>query len=647
LFTLFEKGCLPATSKNKKTKTALAVLYVCGVLFFYAGMSSAASTIPDAATPGGAFPRTLDDSKSIPRAGDSLVIPQVIDRPLGIDEGERVMVREFILKGVQSRPEFGIREEDVAFIAEANRVKRQRLDEADMEGFTPEEVDGIAEFIRQLVEEPNQRPTSSDLWKLVFKLRHAEWNRGLTIGQMQEVADEITRYYRQHGLILATAFVPAQEVTEGKVVIEVLEGSLGSLKTESNQMYSEKMIKRPFNKFKGQVIDKDRIETGLLYLSDYPGLNAGGIFQPGSSHGESDLVIKVLEESRINGAIQADNNGSEFTGKYRARLDLSLNNPIGYADQLNVSLLQTIDPTNGTYGSVGYKIPVMRSDWSIGASAAYNIFEVVEKLNSTPKVDGESKIFRGFIRKQFQRHRSYNIYGLGELSRKLSEVDLGSSDPIDDVFDVAKLEFGFDHIDTRFAGINVGVIQLHQGLGTKLKADGFDNSTNSRRILPGGFTKATLSYSRLQTLLSNFSLLLTSQFQYTDDPLNSLEQISLGGADSVRAYPVSEYLKDVGYNVSLEWILNAPGFSNKIAFAGRRWGEVFNVSVFFDAGGGWQAGDQAGHEEVHLQGAGLALKLSLPGKFKARVQFAKVVGSTEPLNDESDSRFHFDLAYFF
>jgi len=607
----------------------------------------AAPTIPDAATPGGALPRVSPERVPIPKEESFLEIPKVVDRPLGAEEGDRVKVTEFVLKGVQTREEYGIREEDIAFIAEANRVRRQRLDEEDTGGFTTDEVDDIAEFIRRLVEEPNQRPTSSELWKLVFKLRNSEWSRGLTIGQIQEVADEITRYYRQHGLILATAFIPAQDVTEGKVIIEVLEGRLGDARTESNSMYSSKVILRSFEPLKGQVIYKDKIETGLLYLSDYPGLNVSGIFQPGKEHGDSELLIKVLDERRFNGAVQVDNHGSEFTGEYRTRFDLSVNNPAGVADRLDVTLLKSLDPKksnhDGNFGSVNYQLPIYRNDWQFGVNASHNQFKVGQNFEKDD-ITGKSTVVGINVKKYFHRHRAYNTFALGEFNRKHAKVDLALSNVQTSDYDVATLELGFDNIDTRFAGINVGVVQFSQGIGTRLGADGFSDTTYK-----GGFQKISINYSRLQTLFKNSSLLLSTQFQYSFDRLNSLEQFPLGGADNVRAFPVSEYLRDIAYSASLEWILNAPGFADKVAFAGRRWGEVFNVSLFYDVGGGWlieaENGDTS--DSVDLQGAGIAVKFNLPGQFMAKLQAATAVGSTKPLNGASSQQYYFDLAYYF
>ena len=63
----------------------------------------------------------------------------------------------------------------------------------------------------------------------------------------------------------------------------------------------------------------------------------------------------------------------------------------------------------------------------------------------------------------------------------------------------------------------------------------------------------------------------------------TLEQFDVGGPASVRAYPVSELLADSAMFASLEYTLDAPGFSDQPAgFRGLTWGEVLRVSFFAD-----------------------------------------------------------------
>ena len=74
--------------------------------------------------------------------------------------------------------------------------------------------------------------------RLITALQRA----GMTIGQIQEVAAAVTERYRGAGFILAQAFVPAQEVDDGVVTIEVFEGNLGAVIFQGNEVYRDAVL---------------------------------------------------------------------------------------------------------------------------------------------------------------------------------------------------------------------------------------------------------------------------------------------------------------------------------------------------------------------------------------------------------------------
>ena len=101
-------------------------------------------------------------SPLLAQANTAFSVPPLVERPLGLEEGPRVVVSRFALSGALDRPEFEIS------LAEIERLMSQH----------------------QSVQPPD----------------------GYTVNQLQAVADDLTRYYRAHGLILARVYVPAQDV---------------------------------------------------------------------------------------------------------------------------------------------------------------------------------------------------------------------------------------------------------------------------------------------------------------------------------------------------------------------------------------------------------------------------------------------------
>jgi len=253
-----------------------------------------------------------------------LDVPAVIDRPFDIDEGDAVVVVEFRLLDGEDLPEYDISVEEVKALLESQKAEK------------PE---------------------------------------GFTIGQLQGVADKVTDYYRQKGLILAQAVIPVQTVSGGIVDVQIFVGRLGRILAEGNKMYRTELLEKPFKKLIGQPISKAKIEAALLTLTDFSGLSVFGVFQPGVQVGMADIVLKVQEEKQFDVAIRADDQGTRETGRNRLRATFDWNNVLGLADKLTLTGQQTYNPSNNYFIGVDYE-RFLANGYKIGGFANVHDFDV-------------------------------------------------------------------------------------------------------------------------------------------------------------------------------------------------------------------------------------------------------------------------------
>jgi hemolysin activation/secretion protein len=129
----------------------------------------------------------------------------------------------------------------------------------------------------------------------------------------------------------------------------------------------------------------------------------------------------------------------------------------------------------------------------------------------------------------------------------------------------------------------------------------------SRAGADNKFTKAYVNLARVQRAGDYFSIIFRGSGQASTDSLVSIEQFSIGGADSVRGYPQGEFFGDHGYNVSTE--LRVSPWANKVA----------QLAFFVDNGGISVKNPPAGTKKYrHLTGVGYGLRLSLPYNLSAR-----------------------------
>ncbi len=616
--------------------------------------------VPPAATPGGALPRVdapvpaIDVPSELPEV---FPIPPAIERPLEVDEGARLFVERFRIAGAADRPDEGLILAELEALVEQMRAEAQQLDLVGEDGFTDDERDEIASFMREVVARPDLDMAFEEYEALVDRLRakKAEREAGMTVGEMQQIAATVTQYYRSAGYVLAQAYIPAQEVADGEVVIEVLEGTLGNVIVEGNESYSDELLARPFEDLIDAPVTASGIETAILTVSDYPGLSAFGVFQPGTEVGGTDLVLRVQDEKPFYATLRWDNHGTRFTGEQRAFGEFAWNNPTRAGDQLTLTFLYQFDPQNSWFGSVGYERPLVPG-LSAGLSAQKNPFDVGAELAELG-FTGESEVFRAYLRKQLVRSRQRNLSGYLGFKRSDSISERESLRIAEDRLAMIETELTYDGIDTESRAINLLSFGATFGLGDVFGARGKESAQNaavppSRQGANGeyasnDFGKIYGSFSRLQRMTESQSLLVRIEGQYSNTLLTSLEQFDIGGPSTVRAYPVSEFLVDSAVYTSLEYTWNAPFFSDARFNDDYTWGEVLRLSFFADYAHGRVNKPTASDINVlNVGGAGGALAFSLPGRFDWRIQYAHTIGNKRS-SDGDSARWWVDVNVYF
>ena len=577
--------------------------------------------LPDSARPGAVRPEQqeqISESPSNPVAG-VIDVPAVIDRPFDVDEGDAVIVTEFRLLDAEDLPEYDISVDEIKALLEAQKALK------------PE---------------------------------------GFTIGQLQGVADAVTEHYRKRGLILAQAIVPVQTVSGGIVDIQIFVGKLGRILVEGNEMYRQEILEKPFRGLIGQPINKSKIEAALLTLTDYSGLSVFGVFQPGLQVGLADIVLKIQEEKQFDVAFRADDHGTRETGRNRFRTIIDWNNVLGFADRFTLSGQQSYNPKNNWFVAIDYE-RFLANGFKFGGFTNTNAFDIDRSFTNGIGISAKTRNHNVFLEKSFIRSRQLNLSTRFGFTSKESRTITAGLPTNEDKLSVFTLSADYDSVDTfnlfgdpaGGGGINFAYLEVSRGVDNLLGSMGSaaDSAISvgaggvppSRRggngnFAAGRFDKIFASFTRLQTIRKNHSLLFRSEFQWSSDLLVPLEQYSVGGPDNVRAFPEAQVLWDRAYFFSFEWLVNAPGFADEPAFGNRTWGELLQVSAFFDQAIGRLnsplASEQIRYES--LRGAGVGVRFAIPGLIESKVLWATEIGGND-VGNERNLQIWGDVTYHF
>ena len=568
--------------------------------------------------------------------GTPFEVPALIDRPLAIEEGPYIVVKEFNMIDAEDYPEHKV---------SVSEIKSTILDDL-------------------LKKQPE---------------------RGFSVGELQEVADEVTRYYRTKGLILSTAVVPVQTITDGVVDIQVFIGRLGRVVTEGNKKYDLETLKKPFSKLIGQPVTQHEIEEALLVLTDFAGLSVFGVFRPGIKVGEADIVLKVQQEKSYDVDYRIDTHGLKETGLNRFRTIVHWNNPTGGADKITVTIQQTYNPKMNNFWAIDYKVYLGRG-YTFGTGIFRNFFRIGGDLAAN-KIAAETINRSFYLEKSFTRGRQRNFSSRLTLTQKKSRTQTQAIQTNIDRLTVLALTMNYDSVDSIHplrpiyralfkdtpegygGGLNFLNVTWSRGFNNVLGAMGSSGdqfavgtvaaNRSGRRgnsaveVAEGQFEKVTFSYQRLQLLAKGQSLMFGTEAQWSNDVLSNQELYSIGGPENVRGFPDAQGLFDRAFFFKLEYILNAPfGLASQPAFMNRTWGEVLQLSFFYDVATATN-NDPLSNTDPNQQNRwsvfrsiGLGLRFNIPGSINSRLMYANKIGTDIP-NDNRYGRLWADFTYSF
>lgn len=386
----------------------------------------------------------------------------------------------------------------------------------------------------------------------------------LSLAQLRAMAARITDFYRAQGYFLARAYLPAQDVKDGKVTIAVLEGQYGKIKLRNASGMDDSVAHSLLDGLHaGDAVLIGPLESRLLLLSDLPGVRVQSTLVPGAAPGSTDLLVDLAPGPRYNGSIDADNHGNRYTGRARVGATLNVNQLAGQGDVLSARVLSSAAGLN--YGRLAYQAQVGKA--SAGAaytSMVYHLGQDFEDLQA----HGTARIASLFGSYPLRRSRDSNLAARVELNAKTfrdrQDVAAIVTDKKATVL-VATLSgdqrdrFGAGGV-TRFAlSWSAGRIAIDSPLA--LATDSLTARTNGR------FDKLGFSLSRLQELAPSLALYGALNGQLASGNLDASEKMGLGGASAVRGYPEGEAYADRGAVATLELRRALPANWQLTAFA--------------------------------------------------------------------------------
>ncbi len=189
----------------------------------------------------------------------------------------------------------------------------------------------------------------------------AHLNRTLFIEDLVELQKQLTDLYVSNGYINSGARLPEQDLSAGKLVIEIIEGHLADIQLlESGRFSEKKLLNQIYRELHHPLNIKD-LQTAFSRVESQPTVEyIRGKLQPGEVLGETTLELSVFEADVFNVEFSVNNHSSPSIGKGRTQLQLSHLNLSGAGDRLFLGVGKTEGDDSGNI-SYSYPIDSIRS----------------------------------------------------------------------------------------------------------------------------------------------------------------------------------------------------------------------------------------------------------------------------------------------
>jgi hemolysin activation/secretion protein len=443
----------------------------------------------------------------------------------------------------------------------------------------------------------------------------------LTLLELRELAKRLSQHYQKHGYLVAHAYLPAQDIREGKVEFAVIEGHYGKIDIRNAAGLHRGYINQTLDQVSsGNVIEKSSLERSLLLLNDTPGIQLQSTLEPGETFGTSDLIVDISKTKSVSGVIDADNFGNRFTGRARTSLSINFANPIQRGDQLTMRAATTGPGLR--YGRLAYSLPVAGQQTILGAAYSSLAYELREDFANL-RAHGKANLISLYGSHSFIRSLERSLTGQLSYEEKRLEDRI---DAVGSVVDkkIQSLSFNLGG-DSKHLFSNEGLTSftanLTAGRLTLDEVTKVDDTATAKTA--GGFGKFGFTLNHQQTLAKDWLLAVSTYGQLASKNLDSSEKFSLGGPYAVRAYPQGEAAGDEGFLLSAEMrrIINPriqlSGFMDfgKVKINKRPW--------------------LAGNNQRTLSGAGLGLHWLPIEDFLVRLSYAHRLGSEDATSDRN------------
>lgn len=459
--------------------------------------------------------------------------------------------------------------------------------------------------------------------------------RSVSMADLEGLRMRLTRYYNQAGYVTSGAILPDQHIRNGRVVYRIVEGSLTHVQVQGTQRLRPEYVSDRLSLGLTQPLNARQLQERFqLLLTDPLIERLNGELIPGAAPGESILDLRVTRSRPYALYLGYDNHRPPSIGSEEVIMGGHLHNLTDYGDMLS---FETALSEGATDYEVGFFVPLSPADTRFNLRYVRGESSVVEESLQIADIRSDFQTLELGVTQPLWRtlQESFSL-GLTLALRKSQTFMLGRGTPFslgvedDGKSSTSVIRFTQDYVSRSRRQVLAARSTFSLGM------DAFDATINEG--LPDGRFFSWIGQIQYARRLGTqgAQVMLRGDLQWTNDRLLPLERFAIGGATSVRGYRENEFVRDNGFDASVEF--RYPLFGGRLAASGHS----LQLAAFYDLGSAWNKGERGDAPVISSLGGGLLWDCRV---LSAAVYFAHALDevSEKTEYDLQDDGIHFSL----
>jgi hemolysin activation/secretion protein len=471
-------------------------------------------------------------------------------------------------------------------------------------------------------------------------------NKPLDFAQLQQVASEITQLYVRNGYINSGAYLPSNQsfdVTGGTIEIKVIEGTVEDIVVTGTKRLNPDYIKSRIGLGTGKPLKIDRLIESLQLLQLDPLIKTISTeLVSGQQPGTSIVQLKVSESPNWQAGVGIANNRTPSVGEIQAQVFGSQNNLTGLGDSIGIAYGKS---EASSVFDINYTLPLNPRNGTLRFQYSNSASRVIESPFDRLDINSKGQDFGLTYRQPIIQTPSQEFALGATIARR--ETDTGY------LFSVIGERIAYPTPGADANGLTrVTAARFFQDYTVKdtqqvfaMRSQvSFGVNALGATINSGSPDSQFLTWrgqaQYVRALAPNSIFLFKLETQLADRPLLALEQIGLGGQDTVRGYRQDLLLADNGVIASAEVrlpIFTAPD---------RR--QILQVVPFLDFAWGWNKPNNPSPNPTPstIASGGLGLRYQGGDNFSAKLDYGIPFNAIDANKRTGQEKgFYFSLNY--